>query len=246
MSQLATSQITIGAKRRMQFNHFQGKLDKNNKKKSISNNLAALLKQQNLSGGQLAQVLGIPMMTVRRLLSGETEDPRISTLKIIADYFNISIDFLIGDDPRNLLISSKKIKSYLIPKVGWDSLTRIKNIDEFYSSDWHDWQSISLSDNDAVSRNSFALESRPSMYPRFPKGTIFIIDPTLAPTDGDIVLIKIKENNEYTLRELIVDPPNWRLSPLVLGSNIINFSMDEHEITGVSLLTMLYNPKLNG
>ena len=230
----------------MRLNQTKENEEQDNNQQLIAENLSALLQQHHLNANQLAQRIGIPMMTVRRLLSGETADPRISTLKIIADYFNISVDLLIGDAPKNILVSSKQMRSYLIPKFNWDILSKLNNVAELGLDDWEDWQSISLNNNDLISKKTFALESRPSMYPRFPKGTIFIIDPGTTPTDGDIVLIKLKENNEFTLRELIVDPPYWRLSPLVTDSNTINFSNDEHEIIGVSLLTMLYNPKLNG
>jgi len=111
-----------------------------------------------------------------------------------------------------------------------------------------------LNDSDTISNKTFALESRPSMYalesrpsmyPRFPKGTIFIIDPQIQPTDGDIVLVKIKLNSEYTLRELFVDPPHWILAPLIIDSESINFDQKSHEIVGVNLITMLYNTKIN-
>ncbi|HAU0370715.1 TPA: LexA family transcriptional regulator, partial [Legionella pneumophila] len=203
------------------------KKDDLNSRKSIAENLTALLKKNNLNSNQLAQVLGIPMMTIRRLMSGETEDPRISTLKIIADFFNISIDHLVGEDSSIDLISSKNIKSYTVPKIGWSELNKFYSTDDY---NWSEWQSISLNDSDNISKKTFALESRPSMYPRFPKGTIFIIDPQIQPTDGDIVLVKIKLNSEYTLRELFVDPPHWILAPLIIDSESINFDRKSHEI----------------
>jgi transcriptional regulator with XRE-family HTH domain len=211
--------------------------------KYIAENLSALLKQNNLNVNQLAHHLGMPMMTVRRLLLGETEDPRISTLKIIADYFNVSLDLLISNSPGIISASSKKIKSRLIPKLNWEILQKLNTVDVINYERWNDWQSITLSNSDMISKNAFAIESRPSMYPRFPQGTIFIIDPEAKPADGDIVLIKIKVNNEFTLKELTIDPPNWRLSSLVRDSDIINFSIDNYEIIGVTILTMLYNQK---
>ena len=221
-------------------------LKDNIEQKFIADNLSALLKQHHLNANQLAQQIGLPMMTLRRLLSGETEDPRISTLKLIASYFDVTVDQLIGEDQRNILISTKKIKSYLIPKLTWESLVKLDEEEDFSQTDWNDWQTISLNETYTISKKTFALESRPSMFPRFPKGTIFIIDPDTKPADGDIVLIKIKENNTYTLRELIIDPPDWRLAPLVTDSNTINFSAVEHEIAGVCLLTILYHPKIHG
>lgn len=230
----------------MGFNPAKENAEQLSKQKLIAENLSALLKQNNLPPSQLAQILGIPVMTIRRITSGETEDPRISTLRMIADYFRISIDVLIGKELKNAPLSSKKIKSYIVPKITWENLHKLKGSDEINSNDWSEWQSLSLNESDSISKKAFALESRPSMYPRFPKGTIFIIDPDIRPTDADIVLIRLKENNEFTLRELIIDPPNWRLAPLVSDSETFIFSSELHDIFGVSLVTMLYNAKISG
>lgn len=213
--------------------------------KSIADTLSELLGKNNLSSNQLANILGIPTMTVRRLLSGETEDPRISTLKIISDYFGVSIDVLAGDNSQKLLMPSKKIASYLVPKISWDSLSTIKNINEVDFNTFNEWQSVSLNEQDTISKSTFALESKPSMYPRFPSGSIFIIDPKIIPTDGDIVLVRIKLNNTVTLRELVIDPPVWQLLALTTNSKPIEYHEDEHEIVGVNVLTLLYSNKFN-
>ena len=213
----------------------------------IGNNLANLIKKSNLSASHLAHKVELPVMTIRRLLSGETADPRLSTLKIIADYFQISIDQLVESDKHKHLLSTKNVTTYSIPKIGWEHLTTLEDSLEKLNFDiWEEWQSISLPKDHILSSNAFALESRPSMYPRFPKGTLFIIDPALTPADGDIVLVQLKENNEFTLRELIIDPPDWRLAPLIANSNTLNFAKEKHTLIGVSLLTLLFNPKLNG
>jgi transcriptional regulator with XRE-family HTH domain len=86
----------------------------------LAENLGALLKSHHLNPNQLAQVLGIPMMTIRRLLLGETTDPRISTLKLIADYFKVSIDFLIEGDEQSISNSRIKSKLHFVPKLSWD------------------------------------------------------------------------------------------------------------------------------
>ena len=228
----------------MVFNQAKGIDKQKNKQKLIARNLSALLQKHHLNANQLANILGIPMMTVRRLISGETEDPRISTLKIIADYFQVSIDFLILEDQEDVIIANKKIKSFLLPKITWEKLPQFNSIEGMNLTDWKEWQSLSLNESDTISKKSFVIESRPSMCPRYPKGTLFVIEPNASPTDGDIVLVNIKENNEFTLRELIIDPPNWKLTSLIEDSAAINFSSTLHEIIGVSLITMLYNTKL--
>lgn len=209
----------------------------------LAQNLSALLKLHHLNTNQLAQILGIPMMTIRRLLSGETTDPRISTLKLVANYFNVPIDFLVEGDEQTLINSLKKSQLRFIPKLNWDIVERITTIKDLDLSQWEGWQSLSLRDQDIIGENAFALDSRPSMHPRFPQGTVFIIDPNVDPVDGDMVLVKLKKSNELTLRELVIDPPEWKLHSVVIGSTILLYSDEQHEIVGVNSLTMFYNRK---
>lgn len=211
----------------------------------LAENLRFLLKKNHLTATRLAHALGIPMMTIRRLLSGETTDPRISTLKLLADYFDTSIDALVNTSTNSQLTthSLKKTTSYLLPKLSWDTAEKIDNIQALDLSTWLSWQSVFLSEQDKLSKNAFALTSRPSMYPRFPQGSVFIIDPETLPADGDMVLIRWKENKELTLRELVIDPPEWQLHPVIVGSTVFHYSTQNHEIVGVNLLTMLYNRK---
>jgi transcriptional regulator with XRE-family HTH domain len=49
-----------------------------------------------ISGSDLARQLNIPPPSINRILSGHTADPRCSTLILLADYFDISIDQLLG------------------------------------------------------------------------------------------------------------------------------------------------------
>lgn len=214
-----------------------------NKNQNLAKNLSVLIKANGLNANQLAQILGIPMMTIRRLLSGETTDPRISTLKLIADYFGVSIDSLI--EKTNLAAPSNfgKTRPFFVPKLNWETASKISSFSEINLAAWKEWQSISLGEKEKISLNAFALESRPSMFPRFPQGTLFIFDSEAIPKDGDIVLIKLKKNNELTLRELIIDPPEWQLHSVVAGSNILHYSENEHKIMGINILTMLFNRK---
>ncbi|PJD94266.1 MAG: peptidase S24 [Legionella sp.] len=209
----------------------------------LSKNLLILMRQKGMNSNQLAHALDMPLMTLSRLLSGKTQDPRISTLKIIADYFKTPIDVLIKEEinPKNSAIFNGN-KTYTLPKLTWENLPLLNT--DFDFSQWNDWQSVSVSDNDIIDKKSFALESRRSMYPRFPQDTVFIIVPDLLPMDGDIILIRFKENNEYTLREILIDPPEKRLLPLIEGSKPILFNENAHEIMGICCLTLLYGHKI--
>ena len=208
---------------------------------SIAGNLDNLIKLRKTTDNKVAQDLNIPPITIKRLLSGETTDPRISTLKSISNYFNISIDTLIEPNtvvPNEFINQSKLI---FLPVLDWESA---KSKDKIDLKQWQTWIPITIGKNEKISSNAFALDSRPSMYPRFLPGTIFILDPDLTPTDGDLVLVNLRENNELTLRELSIDPPDWRLHPVNQGTSTLNYSKESHEIVAVIFLTLFHNRKM--
>lgn len=211
--------------------------------KNLARNLKLLLNEYNISEGTVAQALNIPVITIRRIVSGETADPRISTLKQIADYFNVNVDSLIKNNAEKSIALMNKNTPTFIPVLNWELISRIQSINELDLKNWKEWHPIAAIEKYTFSQNVFALESRPSMQPRYPIGTLFIIEPHENPTDGDIVLIKIKEDSDISLRELVIDPPLWRLQPIVNGSEAISFDKNKYIIIGVVVLTMLYTKK---
>lgn len=59
-----------------------------------------LLEQRKALGlkqADMAKALGIPFRSYRRYESGESE-PTVTTLCAIADYFRVSLDYLVGRD----------------------------------------------------------------------------------------------------------------------------------------------------
>lgn len=212
--------------------------------KGLANNLTMLIKKKNLSEGEIATALNIPVMTIRRLTSGETTDPHISTLKQIADYFEVSIDSLIGGiDSTPIELMHKKNMPCFVPVLDWAKMSQITSLKDIDLSTWKEWQPVILGEQHTLSEDAFALESKPSMRPRFPTGTLFIIDPNETPMDGDLVLIKIKNDDNLSIREISIDPPKWQLLPTIPGSETLFYSPKEHAIIGPVLLTMLYSRK---
>lgn len=207
--------------------------------KNLEKNLRILLNKHGVSESNVAQSLNIPVMTIRRIASGETTDPRISTLKLIADYFNTSIDSLIEDNSVNPISLMNKSMPQFVPVLDWKIAADIQSIKDIDLKSWKEWHPVILGDQSSLSDDSFALESRPSMQPRFLTKTLFIIDPMESPLDGDVVLIKMKVDGELSLRELIIDPPRWQLQPVVVGSEILFYDKNLHHIMGVVVLTML-------
>ncbi|MBR6012201.1 MAG: helix-turn-helix transcriptional regulator [Selenomonadaceae bacterium] len=69
----------------------------------VSKRLADLKTSNNLTQRQIAGNAGIPLRTYQRYETGERE-PSASTLISLADFFNVSLDYLVGrsDNPQRL------------------------------------------------------------------------------------------------------------------------------------------------
>jgi transcriptional regulator with XRE-family HTH domain len=209
----------------------------------LANNIQILLKEHGVTENEVAQSINIPVMTIRRLASGETTDPRISTLRLIAGYFGISVDALVENGaPRSLTLTGKAVP-YFIPVLEWKKAETINSIKEIDLKLWGEWYPIALFDQYTLSNEAFALESRPSMQPRFPIGTLFVIEPDASPTDGDIVLVRMKVDGSLSLRELVIDSPSWQLQPIIAGSETLFYNADQHIIAGIVVLTLLHTRK---
>lgn len=68
----------------------------------FSKRLQMLREKQHKSRRVLSELCGLPSDAIRRYERNEAE-PTVRSLELIADYFGVSIDYLIGrtDDPRN-------------------------------------------------------------------------------------------------------------------------------------------------
>lgn len=66
----------------------------------INERVKTLRTQNNLTQKQLAEILNIQPNSVQRIEYG-TARPSLDTLIILADYFDVSLDYLVGrsDDP---------------------------------------------------------------------------------------------------------------------------------------------------
>jgi SOS-response transcriptional repressor LexA len=137
-----------------------------------------------------------------------------------------------------------KNKPRVIPILGWKEIEASESILDINLNSWNEWYPV-VGEQKYISASTFAIESRPSMQPKFPLGTLFIINPDETPMDCDIILIRMRQEKELSLRELIIDPPKWQLQPIVTGSETLFFDEKKHEIVGVVVFTVLHKRKMN-
>lgn len=67
----------------------------------ISFMLKKLLEERNMTQKQLASELGIPASTLGGYFQG-TSEPDLETVKIIANFFNCTVDFLLGNKSKDV------------------------------------------------------------------------------------------------------------------------------------------------
>lgn len=91
-------------------------------------NLRLLRKRNHISQTELGNVLGLTQRAISAYESGVNE-PDLKTLIKMANYFNVSIDYLLGNTDENLIIITKKELSELK-----DSLDTINSIYKKLSS----------------------------------------------------------------------------------------------------------------
>ena len=92
--------------------------------KNLSTVLSYLMSGKGIKSAELARKTGIGQPVVYRLMTGITDNPQIQTLKPIADFFEVSIDQLLGIKP---LQPEKTLDNISLHDIN-NKLTAIKTI----------------------------------------------------------------------------------------------------------------------
>jgi transcriptional regulator with XRE-family HTH domain len=170
----------------------------------LSTNLARLMFENNLDAPELSRLTSVPTATINRLRANIVTNPTIASLLPIANFFSISLNQLIGTDE----IPSSRIagtfhpeyrNEKIIPLITLDQITK-ENKD--IKSNYND--TISTSAN--ITPKAFATRmNNLAMFPKFPEGTIFIVEPEIPPSDQDFVLVKIEDQKNVSIKQLFID-----------------------------------------
>ena len=88
----------------------------------LGNQLVNLRKTKGLSQEELAHQLGVTRQTISKWELGETA-PDIREAKELSKIFNISLDELVGNDTKNIIIekvsNTEKLAGMLIKIIKW-------------------------------------------------------------------------------------------------------------------------------
>lgn len=188
--------------------------------------------RQVKSGSDLARQLDLPAPTINRILSGHVQDPRASTLTLLADYFGVTIDQLLGKAalPSDIQEISTPLKpSIAIPVISTDLTTNLQtSLSEV--KDWFRW----TTEKPSHSSDVFAVRvSHRQCEPVFQKGSLLVINPALQPQEHDFVAVQFEQDNHISIRKYRQDGRETYFYPLQPEHKVIAANDIAHTILGV-------------
>lgn len=212
----------------------KGKKDAN---PNIASNLRKLMELANISEHELSRRTNIKQPIIHRLLSGENQNPKLSTVKPIADYFTITISQLIGEQKMKKVWNGHTTREHHgwneVPLINWEDVCKSKErkIQRYVVIDCN------------VSESAYALliiDS--SMEPVFPEKSLIIVDPIIKPIDGDFIILKMI-TNDIVVRQVHTMSDKTYCAPLNRRfGNIIEITPDD-TILG-SVIRTIYDHRI--
>ena len=198
---------------------------------TLSSILIELIDQFNITEAELARAIKLPRATINRIKSGKIVDPRSSTLTLISDYFNVSIDQLLGHKPLSFH-STQEANIIRVPLLQWEQLQSAKKttgcpIDDKAHKEWIHFEC----ENENHADSLFALKIEgDAMWPYFDDKSIIFIDTQLEAQNRSFVVAYIASSDEVILRQLLIDGKSKILNPLNTAFSSIKLDADDRLI----------------
>lgn len=184
----------------------------------MANRLRQMRVSKGLNQNEVGELVGMEQSAVSKWERGATE-PDHNTLRILSDYYGVSIDYLLGssDDPQ------AKRKGHRIPVLG-DVAAGIP-IDAV--EDILDYEEI----DEALSRTGefFGLRIRGrSMEPRMMEGDVVIVRQQETAETGDTVVVSVN-GDLATVKKIKIGPAGITLIPTNPSYDPMYFTCEEVE-----------------
>lgn len=179
----------------------------------LQKNLAYLMGLRNLNPNSLQELADIPQPTTRRILIGESTNPRQATLKTYADFFNVDSGDLLTKDLEAMErspvanVTPVDFKIRKVPLISWVAAGVWKESD--CNDEWS--EVISIFD---TGEKGYALRVEgESMLPRYQPNDIIFVNPDMEPSVGKRVVAACSDGT--TFKEVAAgDGGKWILKAL--------------------------------
>ncbi len=175
---------------------------------SIGKTVRKLMEENNLSEADLCRGVNLPQTTINRLLSGQTNDPRISTLTAIAQFFKVTIEQLLGVEPLITSHIGSVKRGQDLPILSWEQvenwLEAFPSIEAIANNHTTEW----VKTEKPFVRGSFAVWTQPSMEAFFGRKSLLLVDtevrdnPNSSLEDGCIVFT-VLDKKSIALRQVV-------------------------------------------
>lgn len=172
--------------------------------------LIKLMKHSNINISQLSKNTGLANTTIKRMCTDPQCNPTITSLKKIAEFFGVTTNQLLGNEP--LLDNSSG--HYYPQQDNWTSIPIISlqqtlqwpnNIEEIRQPSNTKHVKTDLDVNERV----FAIFAEgEALEPKFGEGTILIIDPDRPPANKSYVLLLLPGKELPQFRQVFIDGPD--------------------------------------
>lgn len=190
--------------------------------------LKELRNNKGLSQAAIAERFGITQQAYANYERG-TRQPDYDTLKKLADYFNVTTDYLLGRDilPKNTAEKKKGIKIPVLGKV--QAGIPVDAIEEII-----DYEEIT--EEMASQGDYFGLVIRgQSMMPRMLEGDVIIVRKQSDVDSGDIAVVLVN-GNDATVKKIRKTESGIELVPLNPSFDIIYYTNEEIETLPVIII----------
>ncbi len=167
-----------------------------NEKHQVGAVLTELMSEANIDESKLARACNISLASLSRIKNNPESNPTISTLRPVAEFFNISIDQLLGYSP----IEKKK--------------SPIKKIAVIQNNDVFNWLDNKTTKNPiaqwliyehSASDYTFAINHKLNTNNNIFTHCLLIVDPKRCLAHEDIAFIYNKKIGNYFLRKISID-----------------------------------------
>lgn len=180
---------------------------------TISEVLSHLLSVRGITESSLAKALSVPRATINKIRSGKIINPRSSTLSMIANYFDINVDQLIGVAP---LLSDYELKFTQIPLINLEDAADIeRTLKNITFINHKHWTIIEWAEKSKNKSGLFAIKiDSDSMLPYFDSKTTVIIDTNALVANRKYILVRISSTDDVLLRQIFIDGNTQILKPI--------------------------------
>jgi SOS-response transcriptional repressor LexA len=205
---------------------------------TISVNLKRLMEREKINASELGRSIKLAQPIIHRLLTGKNVNPKLATIRPIADYFDVTISQLIGED---LLVLDNQVGEgstwKQVPVLSWGDVVSVVDGEQKVIV------SEQVSTDACVSESAYAVViENTGLEPHFPKGAKVVVEPMRQSTDSDFLVVITGEGGDPHIRQVVSDGADSylkSLNPALSKMNMVRLE-NAHKILGVVVQVKLY------